>query len=129
MELFTSFIRAKKPAWTPVLQSVQGIEKNDDGRVTVYAKGDFAGKRLSSSDGLEVLKLSLGVDNIEVTLDASAVKSEKAATQDEIYQQHKEARDMAREHESVASAVKIFDAKIKDTKILVNNKNNGPGKN
>ncbi len=121
MELFTNFIRQKKPAWTPVLQSVLGIESKD-GKVIVHAKGDFAGKRLSSDDGLEVLKLSLGQANIEVQLAEVANVVTHQESQDDLHKRHKEARDMAREHESVASAVKIFDAKIKETKVLVDEK-------
>lgn len=121
MELFQNYIRTKKPAWTPVLQSLNAIEREDD-KIIVHAKGDFAGKRLASTDGIDVLKLSLGVANVEVILDKTGTQKAKAATQDEVYQKHKEARDLAREHDSVASAVKIFDAKIKETKILINDK-------
>lgn len=106
-----------------MLQSLISME-NVDGVLNVRVKDDFAGKRLASSDGHEVLKLALKIDRVEVKIEASTSKK-KSSHQDsreELYKKHKAARDMAREHESVASAVKIFDAKIKETKVLLDPK-------
>lgn len=108
-----SYIRAKKPAWTPVLASVIRFESLNNGMLRVHAKNDFAGRRLASKDGIEVLKAAYGITQVEVEL-ASEVESEKRINPAELQQQK---RKLAIEHEAVQSAIKMFDAKISDTKI------------
>jgi len=120
---FEQYLRQQKPAWMPVLQSLISIEENN-GTVIATAKNDFAGRRLASEDGLDLIKKCLGMSQVEVKLgtgsDAGASGSNTpAAPSEDPYQKMREARDMARDHESVQAAVKIFDAKISETKVLV----------
>ena len=108
-----NYIRAKKPAWTPVLGSVIRFEQLSPGSIRVHAKNDFAGRRLASKDGIEVLKAAYAITQAEVELAAEA-ESEKRINPAELQQQK---RKLAIEHEAVQSAIKMFDAKISDTKI------------
>src|SRR5207244_2337620 len=74
-----NYIRNQRPAWTPVLQSVLDVEREGD-LIKVRVRPDFAGKRLASNDGLEVLKLAYGVQKSIVTLDTPlADAGEKSA--------------------------------------------------
>jgi DNA polymerase-3 subunit gamma/tau len=130
---FESYLRQQKPAWMPVLQSLVSLEERD-GVVVAIAKNDFAGRRLASDDGTDLLKKSLGATRVEVKLGgdaagatASAPPPSQATSHAELHQKMREARDLARGHESVQAAVKIFDAKIADTKILVGENNKRPG--
>ncbi|HVJ63657.1 MAG TPA: DNA polymerase III subunit gamma/tau [Bdellovibrionota bacterium] len=107
-----NYIRTKKPAWTPVLGSIVNFEKNGNA-LKVLAKNDFAGRRLASKDGLDVLKAAYGVTQVEVDLEAE-VQAERRPNPAELQVQK---RRLAVEHEAVQSAIKIFDAKISDTKI------------
>lgn len=112
------FIRAKKPAWTPVLSSVIRFDKASNGMLRVFARNDFAGRRLASKDGIEVLKAAYGVTQAEVELEAEA-EPEKRLNPAEVQQQK---RKLAVEHEAVQAAIKAFDAKISETKIQQDNK-------
>jgi DNA polymerase III subunit gamma/tau len=119
---FEQHLRQQKPAWMPVLQSLISID-DSSGVVVATAKNDFAGRRLASEDGMELLRKCLGVTRVEVRLgggDKSDKSSDAPVAAEDPYQKMREARDQAREHESVQAAVKIFDAKITETKILVN---------
>ncbi|MBS1984778.1 MAG: DNA polymerase III subunit gamma/tau [Bdellovibrionales bacterium] len=107
------YIRMHKPAWTPVVQSLLGIEVRD-GTVYARAKPDFAGKRLSSNDGLELLKVAYRVGKAVVELDASQKKEDAPPREDQVQTK----RTLAREHDAIKSAVKIFEATITETKIL-----------
>ena len=126
---FEQHLRQQKPAWMPVLQSLVSLE-DQGGLVIATAKNDFAGRRLASEDGMELLKKCLGVPRVEVRLGGSdsgpngsgtsRPTSSTATTHEELHKKMRDARDLARGHESVQAAVKIFDAKISETKILVN---------
>jgi DNA polymerase-3 subunit gamma/tau len=119
---FEQHLRQQKPAWMPVLQSLISID-DSSGVVVATAKNDFAGRRLASEDGMELLRKCLGVTRVEVRLgggDKGEKSSETPAATEDPYQKMREARDQARDHESVQAAVKMFDAKITETKILVN---------
>ncbi|MEO6458948.1 MAG: DNA polymerase III subunit gamma/tau, partial [Bdellovibrionota bacterium] len=123
---FEQHLRQQKPAWMPVLQSLVSIEDRD-GLVVATAKNDFAGRRLASEDGLDLLKKSLSVTRVEVRLgendaakNAATASAAAATSHEDLQQKMREARDMARGHESVQAAMKIFDAKISETKVLVN---------
>lgn len=113
-----AFIKSKKPAWTPVLASIVSLNKTEQGVVKALAKNDFAGRRLASKDGIEVLKLAYGVTQAEVELETEA-EPEKKLNPAEVQIQK---RKLAVEHEAVQSAIKIFDAKISETKIQQDNK-------
>jgi len=105
-----NYIRAQKPAWTPVLASVVSIDVSG-GVAHARAKGDFAGKRLASGDGLEVLKAAYNVGKALVTLeDASAGLPKEDPVQKK--------KTLAREHEAVLAAVKHLDASIIETRVL-----------
>lgn len=120
---FEQYLRQQKPAWMPVLQSLISIEEVNGG-IVATAKNDFAGRRLASEDGLELIKKCLGTSQVEVKLGngadvGSGASNTPAVPAEDPYQKMREARDMARDHESVQAAVKIFDAKISETKVLV----------
>ena len=110
---FEDFIRAKKPAWTPVLQSLVDI-KIEGNRVTATAKGDFAGKRLQSNDGLELLKTAFGSAQAVVQLEAAVAK----APLENPEQKLRDKRVAAKENEAVQAAIKIFDAVVTGSVIL-----------
>lgn len=123
-QTFERYLRQHKPAWMPVLQSIQSFEMKSPDHVIVRAKADFAGRRLSSDDGIDLLKKSLGVKTAQVELGASmAAPSPPPSPTDDPYQKMREVRDLAREHHGVQAAVRIFDAKITDTKLLINEPN------
>jgi DNA polymerase III subunit gamma/tau len=113
-----AYIRTKKPAWTPVLTSIVNFEKPSPTLVKVIAKNDFAGRRLASKDGLDVLKTAYGVAQAEVDLLAESA-AEKKPNPAELQIQK---RKLAVEHEAVQSAIKVFDAKISETKIQQENR-------
>jgi DNA polymerase III gamma/tau subunit len=121
---FERYLRQHKPAWMPVLQSIQSFEMPSSDTVIVRAKADFAGRRLSSDDGIELIKKSLGVRAATVDLSGSAPSqgstNTDTALQEDAYQKMREVRDLAREHDGVQAAVRIFDAKITETKLLLN---------
>jgi DNA polymerase-3 subunit gamma/tau len=121
---FERYLRQHKPAWMPVLQSIQSFEMPSSDTVIVRAKADFAGRRLSSDDGIELIKKSLGVRAATVELSGSAPSqgptNTDTALQEDAYQKMREVRDLAREHDGVQAAVRIFDAKITETKLLIN---------
>jgi DNA polymerase-3 subunit gamma/tau len=106
-----NFIRSQKPAWTPVLGSVLAITVTD-GIVQARARADFAGKRLASNDGLEVLKSAYGAGKAVVVLEDSSAPG--APKEDPIQKK----KTLAREHEAVLAAVKILDASITETRVL-----------
>jgi len=108
------YIQQQKPSWTAVLQSVLTIQFENDG-VFVNAKADFAGRRLASKDGLDVLKLAYKVGNARVELDQGALPASKQIDPREKIRQKQTA---AKEHEAVKAAMKIFDATIRETKVL-----------
>jgi len=121
---FERYLRQNKPAWMPVLQSILSFELNAN-TVHVRAKADFAGRRLSSDDGIELLKKSVGVANAIVELGGDAPQTNTPApAAEDPYQKMREVRDLARDHDAVQAAVRIFDAKITDTKLLLNESKN-----
>ena len=101
-----------------MLSSIVSFEKPSDVLVKVRAKNDFAGRRLASKDGIEVLKTAYGVQQAEVDLEAESV-AEKRPNPAEMQIQK---RKLAIEHEAVQSAIKVFDAKISETKIQQDSK-------
>jgi DNA polymerase-3 subunit gamma/tau len=105
-----TYIRNSKPAWTPVLSSVQSIENTPSGFV-VQAKADFAGKRLASQDGIQLLKIVFNAQHVVVQLSEGS----KGPSFTENLQAK---RTAAREHPDVKSALKIFDGTISETKVL-----------
>lgn len=109
-----NYIRANKPAWTPVLASILSVEKRDGSEIFVRAKPDFAGKRLSSPDGVTLLKQAYNAAKATVELDLAQKKTEVKPTVDPILAK----RTMAREHEAVKAAIRILDATITESKIL-----------
>lgn len=117
--VFEHFIRQNKPAWTPVMQSLLTIE-NRNGALFVRAKSDFAGKRLASADGLAILKQAYKVEKVTVDLEVAQKKTESGPAVDPVQLK----RTMAREHEAVQAAVRVFDAAIVETKILDDEKPN-----
>jgi DNA polymerase III gamma/tau subunit len=118
------FIRAQKPAWFPVLQSVLSV-RVDENSVSLVVRNDFAGKRLASNDGLEVLKKAYAKTRAEVSAEQPAAvgtgadgKSQAVPPQDpreKIAQKHK----LAKEHEAVKAALSIFEnSSIIEAKVL-----------
>jgi len=106
-----AYIRRTRPAWTPVLQSLLSID-SDGERVLARAKADFAGKRLASPDGHEVLKAAFGVKRAEVSLESAG---SAAPSPQNNFQEKKR---LAKEHEAVLAAMKILDGTIQETKVL-----------
>jgi len=112
-----AYIFQHKPAWGTVLQSIQQVEIKD-GIVHVRSKNDFAGRRLASSDGIEVLKLAYKVSKALVQLDQVAT----APSPQNVGQKLMEKRNQAKEHDAVKAAIRIFDAVVTETKILEDEK-------
>ncbi len=111
------YIKRSKPAWTPVLASILELQ-GDATIVKVRAKNDFAGKRLASNDGVEVLKTAYGVPKAVITIEAAAAATPNSVPKDNRTQEILEKRRLSREHDAVQSAMSIFDAKIIETKTL-----------
>jgi DNA polymerase III gamma/tau subunit len=107
------YIHQNKPAWVPVLQTITSLEERD-GTLHVRAKNDFAGKRLSSGDGIEVLKTAYKVSKAVVQLDNPAAAGPSVNPAQKI----QEKRTLAKEHDAVKSAIRIFDAVVSETRIL-----------
>jgi len=111
---FESFIKSSKPAWIPVLASIVSIRVESE-TVFVQAKNDFAGRRLSSNDGLETLKNAYKAKKAIVQLDSpSAASQVKEDPREKLMQK----ATMAKEHSAVKSALDIFNATITETKVL-----------
>jgi len=114
---FEAFITRNKPAWTPVLKSILSLEVSgppDNRLVQALAKNDFAGKRLASVDGLEILKRALSVARADVKLEGPNAAQPQISHQQKVI----EKKQQAREHDAVTTAMKLFDAVITETKIL-----------
>jgi DNA polymerase III gamma/tau subunit len=118
-----SYIRQHRPAWTPVLQSVLRM-KNSAGVLEVQVKADFAGRRLASNDGVELLKAAYNVQRATVHTEASSAASASAPLDPREKFQQKQT--MAKEHDAVKAAIKVFDAVITETKILEDGKGVSP---
>lgn len=111
---FEHFIKSTKPAWTPVLASIVSLIIEDE-TAKLVARADFAGKRLSSQDGIETLKLAFKLKKASVQLESAAASNEpKVDPKEALLQKH----TMAKEHTAVKSALSIFNATIIDTKVL-----------
>jgi DNA polymerase-3 subunit gamma/tau len=107
-----SFLRQNKPAWTPVLASLEDLSLQD-GQLRARARGDFAGKRLASEDGIKVLREVFKTQNAQVQLSVVAETPRVNPAE-----RAREVQQMAREHEGVKAALKVFDATITETKVL-----------
>ena len=114
IEVLGNFVRTQKPAWTPVLLSISRIDAIPEG-ISVRVKPDFAGKRLKSPEGAELLKLAYKVKSARVEFDEAVVAAPKGPSQIEVMA---EKRQQAKEHDAVKSAIKVFDAVITQTRIL-----------
>lgn len=107
------YIHQNKPAWVPVLQTILSIEEQH-GTLHVRAKSDFAGKRLASSDGIEVLKIAYKVPKATVELQVAAAAAPVASPAQRIHEKRQQAKD----HDAVKAAIRMFDAVVTETKIL-----------
>lgn len=107
------FVRNTKPAWTPVLGSVLEVVRSGE-VIKIRARADFAGKRLASPDGIEVLKSAYQVKRAEVVLEKVASLDDGPSPQEVQMQK----AQLAREHAAVKSALDIFKGTITETKIL-----------
>jgi DNA polymerase-3 subunit gamma/tau len=123
-----SYIRTQKPAWSPVLQSILGIEKDssvEGSVIKVKVKADFAGKRLASSDGAEILKKAFAVARTQVDFDSTngpgANPGKPIEAEDPRAKAQKKAQ-LAKEHDAVKAALEIFDGVITETKVLEDEK-------
>ncbi len=112
-----NYIYKNKPAWGPVLQSIHSMEFKDD-ILHVRAKNDFAGRRLASTDGSDVLKLAYKVNRVAVQLDQAQAAPNPVNQNQRLI----EKRSQAKEHDAVKAAIRIFDAVVTDTKILEDEK-------
>jgi DNA polymerase-3 subunit gamma/tau len=113
---FQEFLRQHRPAWMPVMKSLQSMTEAGNNRMTVQAMGDFAGKRLASSDGQLVLKQCFGA---EYQFDVQLSVTEK--TKDSNKSPHEIAKEKlknAKEDVAVQSALKAFKGVLSETKIL-----------
>lgn len=108
-----TYIHQNKPAWVPVLQTILGLEDRN-GILHVRAKNDFAGKRLASSDGIEVLKIAYRVAKAMVELETPAAKAAEISPAQKL----QEKKQIAKDHDAVKAAIRIFDAVVTETKIL-----------
>jgi DNA polymerase-3 subunit gamma/tau len=115
IEALERFIRSQRPAWTPVLASITRHEVSKD-QATFWARNDFAGKRLASADGVELIKKALGVAAATVQLDTASAQ-QRAPEVDPVAKRQAKGQ-MAKEHAAVKAAVEIFSATISETKIL-----------
>lgn len=109
------YLRAKKPAWGPVIQSLLDITE-ENGGIVAYVRPDFAGKRLASEDGIEILKTCFGSANARVELNKNAPVA--APRPGDSGMSPREVQNLARSHEAVKAAEKIFEARVTDTKLL-----------
>jgi DNA polymerase-3 subunit gamma/tau len=107
------YLRASKPAWTPVLNSIVEMTVRDS-QLVLRARADFAGKRLASNDGAEVLKKALGVTLVKVDLENSIALSPVVNPVEKIQQK----RSLAKSHEAVTEAMSLFGATVTETKVL-----------
>jgi DNA polymerase-3 subunit gamma/tau len=107
-----TFLRMNKPAWMPVLASIEHLSLVD-GTLRARARADFAGKRLASEDGLEVLRQVFKTRQASVQLSTLAETPRVNPAE-----RAREVQQMAREHEGVKAALKVFDAQITETKVL-----------
>jgi DNA polymerase-3 subunit gamma/tau len=107
------YLRSSKPAWTPVLNSIVEMTVQNS-QLVLRARADFAGKRLASNDGAEVLKKALGVSSVKVDLE-SATSAAPAVNPAEKIQQKK---TLAKSHEAVTEAMTLFGATVTETKVL-----------
>ncbi len=114
---FQNYISEHKPAWMPVMQSLMSLEIKE-GVVFAKAKNDFAGRRLASADGITLLKKSLEVAQARVELEGTAATSASANPGKNHQQVLQEKRQLAKDHEAVKAAVRIFNAVVTETKIL-----------
>lgn len=108
-----TYIHQNKPAWVPVLQTILSLEDRG-GILHVRAKNDFAGKRLASTDGIEVLKIAYRVAKASVELETPAAKAAEISPAQKL----QEKKQIAKEHDAVKAAIRIFDAVVTETKIL-----------
>lgn len=104
------YITAQKPAWMPVLQAILSLERQGD-NIQIVATENFAGKRLASYDGQELVKTALKAKHAVIDLQSMGVPKKQVSL--------KEKKQNARENEDVQAALKVFKgAKITETKIL-----------
>lgn len=113
VDKFQDFLKRERPAWLPVMKSLKTINQAGN-KFEIVAEGDFAGKRLASTDGQAVLKQCFGAENTyNVNLEGGA-KGPIASPQEVAKQKLKEAK----EDDAVQSALKAFKGSISETKIL-----------
>ncbi len=113
-----NYFRAKKPAWGPVMQSLVQLEQDPEGNIIAQVRADFAGKRLASEDGIEILKTCFGVKSARVEF--AKVGAAQTASRDGKAPalSPRDVANMARQHEAVKAAEKVFEARVTDTKLL-----------
>lgn len=109
------YLRQNKNSWIPVIRSVLRMDLNDQ-KLDVEVKSDFAGKRLASKDGLELLRLIFSIPNVVVTVEGGDEQKKNSIKRPEDILLEK--RREAREHVAVQEAIKSFRAVVKETKVL-----------
>jgi DNA polymerase-3 subunit gamma/tau len=110
---FHDFLKRERPAWLPVMKSLKAISQASN-KFEIVAEGDFAGKRLASTDGQAVLKQCFGAENTYTVNLEGGAKGPVASPQEVAKQKLKEAK----EDDAVQSALKAFKGSISETKIL-----------
>jgi DNA polymerase-3 subunit gamma/tau len=108
-----AYLRSSKPAWTPVLNSILEL-RIDGAQLYLKARADFAGKRLASNDGAEVLKKALNVSQVKVELEGSGSPTAANNPAEKIQQK----KNLAKSHEAVTTAMNLFGATVVETKVL-----------
>jgi hypothetical protein len=88
------------------------------GFVKVKAKSDFAGKRLASTDGSDLLKKAFQAARVQVDLDMAVSAAVTAESQVDPRVKFQKKAQLAKEHDAVKAALEIFDGVITETKIL-----------
>jgi DNA polymerase-3 subunit gamma/tau len=109
------YLRQNKNSWIPVIRSVLRMDLNEQ-KLDVEVKSDFAGKRLASKDGIELLRLIFSIPNVVVTVEGGDEQKKNSFKRPEDILLEK--RREAREHVAVQEAIKSFRAVVKETKVL-----------
>jgi DNA polymerase-3 subunit gamma/tau len=108
------YLRNQKSSWLPVLKSILSLDCSAE-KVQVSVKADFAGKRLASKDGVELLKQVFSNPRVHVQVAESSDALRNNNRPEDIIQ---DKRRESREHVAVQEAIKAFKAVVKETKVL-----------
>jgi DNA polymerase-3 subunit gamma/tau len=108
------YLRNQKNSWIPVLKSILSLEVSE-GKVEVEVRPDFAGKRLASKDGVDLLKQVFNAAVVQVRVEEAGEQKKNFKRPEELLL---EKRKEAREHSVVQEAIRTFRAVVKDTKVL-----------